>query len=44
MPPQAAVMRFGFPAASYVPTTQTGEGNAYVPTPRDFFIDQMIVQ
>lgn len=40
IPPQAAVMRFGLPAASYVPTTQTGEGRAYVPIPRDFFMAQ----
>lgn len=38
IPPQAAVMTFGLPAASYVPTTRTGVGYTIVLAPNDFFM------
>jgi hypothetical protein len=38
IPPHAAVITFGFPIRSYVPTTQTGVGKISVFAPKDFFM------
>ena len=42
IPPQAAVITFGFPSRSKVPTTQTGVVGTMVSAPKDFFIGNLL--
>jgi hypothetical protein len=44
IPPQAAVIKFGFPFLSYVPITHAGAGRDRVLAPKDFFIDVIYVE
>ena len=39
IPFYAAVIAFGLPSPSYVPTTHTGVGTTSVFAPKDFFMD-----
>jgi len=39
IPTHAAVIAFGLPSRSYVPTTHTGVGTTSVFAPKDFFMD-----
>jgi hypothetical protein len=42
IPPQAAVIAFGFPSLSYVPTTQTGVGSTKALAPIDLFMKVLL--